>query len=668
MRSTVVTLIVAASAALAAQQTSSPTFRASVTLVPIDVTVLDKDGRPVSGLNADDFQIKLNGKLQPVRTLSYVRAEPAEAATAPPVAEIAGRPVVTNAVGSKDPKIIVLAIDDLSFPPEGARRTLFAAQDFVQKQGAGVLLGLTTTSGQAAVNPTPDHTSIVTALKHVSGSFIDPRRQSSPDAPAVGITEAMEIADHNNSSVLRTVITRECPRTVSDNGAPLSSAINDYSTKCATDVQTEARFIATLVQGTTNRQIASLSNALTAMKGAPGLKQMIVVSQGVATTRNFLTLYEPVTKSAAAAGVQLSFLMDDDDDLDMQSQDKAVNGVGQPVHGNAAPTTRREDRRMFIAAMQVFADATGGTFERVVTNPSGALTRAALAGSAVYRLGVEAPPDASVSKPLDVVASVTRDGLTLHANHIAVLPAAIAPESAAERVAAAIKHGKPYYAVPIRVAVSRRRAEGNQVELGLGISVPRSVAGPLHLTIGVMDAAGGLKQGTRVVPLPDEHGDYRLTVPMPVAPGQYRVRLAVEDATGAVGSVESQVDAGLAPMGAFRASDLLTWSKDASGQPQFLALDELPAGLTNLSAGLELYRSAGVPAPADVTVTLALFAVGATEPMAEIAVTPRLEGDVLRAQSSLPLASLPSGAYTIRATVSVGAERLGSVAATIRKG
>jgi len=151
------------------------------------------------------------------------------------------------------------------------------------------------------------------------------------------------------------------------------------------------------VQGTTNRQVASLANTLSAMKGAPGLKQMVVLSQGVAATQDFVTLYEPVTKAASNAGVQLSFLMDDDDDVDMSVQDRTENGVRQQIHGSSASVTKREDRRMFIAAMQTFADVTGGTFERVITNPSGAFTRAAVAGSAIYRLGVEAPPDASAS-------------------------------------------------------------------------------------------------------------------------------------------------------------------------------------------------------------------------------------------------------------------------------
>src|SRR5664279_748020 len=79
MRSSVLLALVLAIAAsspprLDAQQpqqpTAPPTFRSSVTLVTVDVSVLDRDGKPVPGLTADDFQIKLNGKLQPVRALS----------------------------------------------------------------------------------------------------------------------------------------------------------------------------------------------------------------------------------------------------------------------------------------------------------------------------------------------------------------------------------------------------------------------------------------------------------------------------------------------------------------------------------------------------------------------------------------------------------------------
>jgi Ca-activated chloride channel family protein len=44
-----------------------PTFRAAVDLVHFGVTVVDKQGKPVKGLTADDFQVLENGKPQAVK-------------------------------------------------------------------------------------------------------------------------------------------------------------------------------------------------------------------------------------------------------------------------------------------------------------------------------------------------------------------------------------------------------------------------------------------------------------------------------------------------------------------------------------------------------------------------------------------------------------------------
>ena len=52
-------------ATLAAAQEPQPprtTFRSTVDLVPVDVSVVDRNGRPVSGLTEQDFTLAVDGK------------------------------------------------------------------------------------------------------------------------------------------------------------------------------------------------------------------------------------------------------------------------------------------------------------------------------------------------------------------------------------------------------------------------------------------------------------------------------------------------------------------------------------------------------------------------------------------------------------------------------
>ena len=44
-------------AALPQQRPQSPTFRSRITLVPVDVRVLDADGKPITGLKLEDFTL-----------------------------------------------------------------------------------------------------------------------------------------------------------------------------------------------------------------------------------------------------------------------------------------------------------------------------------------------------------------------------------------------------------------------------------------------------------------------------------------------------------------------------------------------------------------------------------------------------------------------------------
>jgi Ca-activated chloride channel family protein len=68
--------LASAHAGVRAQQ-QLPTFRATVDLVHFGVSVLDRQGKPIAGLKADDFEILENGKKQSLRFFSAGHPEEA---------------------------------------------------------------------------------------------------------------------------------------------------------------------------------------------------------------------------------------------------------------------------------------------------------------------------------------------------------------------------------------------------------------------------------------------------------------------------------------------------------------------------------------------------------------------------------------------------------------
>ncbi len=64
---------IVAAATLAAQTPQdTPTFRAGVQMIDVDVVVTDKDGKPVRDLTREDFEIVEHGKSQTIRTFSQI--------------------------------------------------------------------------------------------------------------------------------------------------------------------------------------------------------------------------------------------------------------------------------------------------------------------------------------------------------------------------------------------------------------------------------------------------------------------------------------------------------------------------------------------------------------------------------------------------------------------
>jgi len=71
-----VALVLTMAAALVAEQQRQRTFHAGVDLVSFGVSVVDKQGKPITGLTADDFQIVENGRPQTVAFFAAGQPDP----------------------------------------------------------------------------------------------------------------------------------------------------------------------------------------------------------------------------------------------------------------------------------------------------------------------------------------------------------------------------------------------------------------------------------------------------------------------------------------------------------------------------------------------------------------------------------------------------------------
>src|SRR3954454_11238958 len=110
-----------------------PTFRAGVDVVELDVTVLDKDRRPVKGLTAQDFSILDRGKPQPIVAFSAVDV-PAPVAYSAPWMREAPLDVVSNA---ENRRLVTIVMDDAytDFNPDFAKRAKQIARNAVNELG-----------------------------------------------------------------------------------------------------------------------------------------------------------------------------------------------------------------------------------------------------------------------------------------------------------------------------------------------------------------------------------------------------------------------------------------------------------------------------------------------------------------------------------------------------
>jgi VWFA-related protein len=159
---------VAAGPVLVAQAApQTPTFRSGVDLIPVDVQVVDGDGRPVDGLTIDQFEVTIGGRKRRVVSVDLIDHRTTSAARS--------ARAVTTTVETADPsslvpprRVVIVAVDTYSLEPSTAAPILASARAFVEKLPADDEVGLFAYPMGLKVDPTTDHAAIARAIGQIA--------------------------------------------------------------------------------------------------------------------------------------------------------------------------------------------------------------------------------------------------------------------------------------------------------------------------------------------------------------------------------------------------------------------------------------------------------------------------------------------------------------------
>ena len=383
--------LLAAALALQAQQ---PTFRSGVDLVAVDVHVVDRQGRPVVDLEAEDFEVQIAGNKRKVASAELISYAAAGSTPAAASAEVA---VTTTADAPRPRRMFVLAVDEHSLHTSNAMAAVNAAERFIDKLQPDDLVGLYAyPTGAATHDLTTDHAAVRRAVQRISGLYSEPmsRFDLSP-------TEAIGIASGDRDMQLQ-VYRRACA----------AGGCNQN------EIRNEAISLAGAIEMRVSQSLGGLRGLVRGLEEVPGRKTLVMVSGGLITTdrgtgrANAAAEISALAREVARANISVFALH-----LDWSFLEAASSRSGLRL-------SYFRDSNMAATGLEMIAGSAGGAVFRVQgTSPDVAFDRVLRETSAHYLLGVEvaaADRDGEV-KPIRV--RVNRRNTTVRSRTTVLVPA-----------------------------------------------------------------------------------------------------------------------------------------------------------------------------------------------------------------------------------------------------
>jgi VWFA-related protein len=603
-----------------------PAFRADIDVVVVEASVVDRAGKVVAGLGPADFAVEIGG--QPREILSaelveYAPATPAAKTAAPAAVDL---DITTNQPDQRTPGRVVVVVVDVESLRAESRDVLQAAQRWVTSLPETDRVGLVTLPPPGPhMDPTTQHAEVVKML-----ATIGPRAGAAPppfSRYTLSVYEALQIYEYN-TFVRNEVILREC-------GAqppPL----------CPAEIDMQARTLAMETQAQVQPVLNNLRALMRGLAAIPGPKHAVLLSSGW-----------PINEREAATA--MSFIASEAAKSNVTVHTFTTSQWAMAASRGRMMTTLAQDQQLLMNSVEMLANLTGGRPVRLTGSGDQAFTSLTAGLSGYYRLGVRAAaadldgstrkievkvsrPDAKLAAYRRVLASTKADEKTAPADPTAALRSALASAS-------------PMAGVDLRATSYVLQGEGaaRAVRVVVTGDVSRAAAGLATTAAGLYDSAGKAVNAVESTVDIVAGGPAPVTLSLAAPPGLYVLRLAVRDADGKLGSLQRQIDARWKKVGSLETPGLVLFrtgpSTGRTTVPLFRALTTADSLIAQLAVG----SSANAAAP---QVLFEVLREGGGDPLLKrTGRVGQTSGGTTVVEESIPVAALPPGRYTLRATM-----------------
>ncbi len=397
----------------AAVLTQQPTFKVDVNLVDVDVTVTDAEGRFVTGLAPEDFEVFEDGKPQQVQTFSYIEL-PAER---PERFAFNGRPIPSSVRTNRDVasgRVYIMVLDDLNVAPLRTGIVRRHARDFIERHvGPRDLVAVVTTTGRK--DAAQEFTSDPALLLRAVDSFVGQRLQSA---------EMQRIDDYYQSLALSGLDT---PANPDSNQQAVPNLLTRMQSFDPSNLERGQRAVGVL------NTIRSLTEFLESVRGRR--KALLWFSEGIdypmaeVFSSQSGTEIAQATRDAATAAARANvniFALDPRGLIGMTTDFVDNMRAGAPDYAGTDPTkpvgtpfsgtqALMGEMRLTQDSLRLLAEGTGG-FAVVDTNSfTEAFERIVAANSRYYLLGYAPPAHPRDGRFHRIEVRVRRPGVTVTA-------------------------------------------------------------------------------------------------------------------------------------------------------------------------------------------------------------------------------------------------------------